>query len=133
MAFTYAQAQAMLAAAQAKAAELNLPVSISVLDAGGYEVAFARMDGAGLNTIETAHGKAYGVVLWNRPSAALREWAEARPVVFDAVKNLGLRTIVPGPGGLQIPGGGAIAVTGAPSGDDDVAIAQAGLAALGRS
>jgi uncharacterized protein GlcG (DUF336 family) len=132
MSISLEQAQAMVAHAIAKSEELGVQVSISVLDAGGNIVAFARMDGAALHTGPIATGKAYGTVFWGRPSAAIREWAETRAVVFDAIKNLGLHTVVPGPGGLPIPDGGAIGVAGAPSGDQDVEIAEVGLRSLTR-
>ena len=124
---TLTEAQALVARATAKAAELGIAVSVAVVDAGGYLVAFGRMDGAGLFTAEVAQGKAYGVVFLGCTSAEVRDLATARPPFFDAVKRLGLRTAIPSPGGLPVPGGGAIGVSGAANPDQDVEIAEAAL------
>lgn len=43
---SYEGAQRILAAAMAKAAEMKVPQCISIVDAGGHLLAFARMDGA---------------------------------------------------------------------------------------
>lgn len=40
------QAEKMIAAAKAKAVELNTKMNISIVDAGANILAFARMDGA---------------------------------------------------------------------------------------
>jgi glc operon protein GlcG len=120
-------AQAMVAGALARAAELNIRVSVAVLDGGGDLVAFARMDGAPGFTAEVSQGKAYGVLFTGRTSAELREMANTRPAMFDAIKNLGRRTLIPSPGGIPIPTGGAIGVSGAADPDQDVDVAQAGI------
>ncbi|MEI6405050.1 MAG: heme-binding protein [Actinomycetes bacterium] len=49
----------MIAAAQAKAIEINAPMSIAVLDAGANLLAFNRMDGAELAGPNLAIDKAY--------------------------------------------------------------------------
>ncbi len=130
MALSFAQAQKAVQQATARAAEMGIPVSVAVVDDGGYLLAFARMDGARLFSVEVSQGKAYGTVFLGRPSAEIRDMAGSRPQFFDAIKSLGLRTAVPSPGGVPIPGGGAIGVSGAANPDDDVAIAEAGLAGL---
>ena len=45
---TLTQAQALVDAAQQKAAEIDTLMNIAVVDTGGNLKAFARMDGAGL-------------------------------------------------------------------------------------
>ena len=117
----------MLAGAVARASELDLRVSVAVLDAGGNLVAFARMDGAPPFTADVAQGKAYGVLYTGRTSADLREMAASRPQFFDAIKGLGRRTLVPSPGGVAVPSGGAIGVSGAADPDQDVDVAQAAI------
>jgi uncharacterized protein GlcG (DUF336 family) len=120
-------AQAMVSAALARAAELNIRISVAVLDSSGDLRAFARMDGAPPFTAEVAQSKAYGVLFMGRTSAELREMANSRPPFFDAIKNLGRRTLVPSPGGIAIPSGGAIGVSGAADPDQDVDVAQAAI------
>jgi uncharacterized protein GlcG (DUF336 family) len=122
-------AQAMVAGALARAAELNIRVSVAVLDPGGNLVAFARMDGVPPFTVDVAQGKAYGVLFTGRTSAELREMASGRPQFFDAIKGLGRRTLIPSPGGIPIPSGGAIGISGAADPDQDVDVAKAAIAA----
>jgi uncharacterized protein GlcG (DUF336 family) len=130
MSITAGTAQALIAAALAHAAEKGHTISVAVVDSGGFLKAFARADQAGAYTADVALGKAYGVVFMDRSSADLRDLAEARPQFFDAVKNLGLRTLIPSPGGVPLPGG-AIGVSGAADPNEDVEIAMAAIAAAG--
>jgi uncharacterized protein GlcG (DUF336 family) len=121
-------ARALVDGALKQAEALGLKLSIAVLDAGGHLLAFARMDGAPPFTADVAQGKAYGVVFMNRTSAELREMASSRPQFFDAIKALGRRTVIPSPGGIPLPGGGAIGVSGAPDPNQDVEVAEAAIA-----
>jgi uncharacterized protein GlcG (DUF336 family) len=107
----------------------GLTVSVAVTDQAGYLKAFARADGASPLTVEVAQGKAYAVIFMGRTSAEVAKLADARPQFFQAVKNLGARTVIPSPGGLPIPGG-AIGVSGAADPDQDVEVARAALASL---
>jgi uncharacterized protein GlcG (DUF336 family) len=128
-----ATARALIDGGLAKAEELGLKVTITVLDAGGELVALVRMDGAPAYTTEVAQGKAYAVIFMQRTSAELREVANTRPQFFDAVKALGRRTVIPSPGGIPLPGGGAIGVSGAADPNQDVEVAEAAIAHLGHS
>ncbi|MBM4286095.1 MAG: heme-binding protein, partial [Deltaproteobacteria bacterium] len=49
----------VIAAARKKAAEIKVPMNIAVVDEGNNLVAFARMDGAWLGSINIAQNKAY--------------------------------------------------------------------------
>ena len=55
---SYEGAEKMLAAAIAKAREMKVPQCISIVDAGGHLLAFARMDGARPASATTALTKA---------------------------------------------------------------------------
>ena len=59
MTITASQIQAGLAAGLAKAAALNSPSSIAVVDAGRNLLGYIRMEGALLASIEISQGKAY--------------------------------------------------------------------------
>jgi hypothetical protein len=59
-----AQAQAVLTAAVKKATEIKIPQNIVVMDPAGHLVAFLRMDGAPLVSIDVAHKKARTVALF---------------------------------------------------------------------
>ena len=130
MSITADTAQALVVAGMAHAAKNGHAVSLAVVDSGGFLKAFARADKAGAYTADVAIGKAYAVVFMNRSSAELRDLAQARPQFFDAIKNLGLRTLIPSPGGVSLPGG-AIGVSGAADPEEDVEIAMAAIAAAG--
>lgn len=56
---TLAAAQAITAACQAKATALSLPMNIAVVDASLYLLAFARMPGAKLTSVDIAINKAF--------------------------------------------------------------------------
>jgi uncharacterized protein GlcG (DUF336 family) len=124
-------ARALIDGALAKARELGVNVSIAVLDSGGHLVAFQRMDGAPPFTADVAQSKAYGVTFMRRTSAELRDMANTRPQFFDAVKSLGRRTVIPSPGGIPLPQGGAIGVSGAADPNQDVVVAEAAISAAG--
>src|SRR6267143_3311322 len=124
-------ARALVDGALAKARVLGVNVSIAVLDSGGHLVAFQRMDSAPPFTADVAQSKAYGVIFMRRTSAELREMANARPQFFDAVKSLGRRTLIPSPGGIPLPKGGAIGISGAADPNQDVEVAEAAIAAAG--
>ena len=61
-------AQAVLAAAQRRAAEIGVPMDIAVVDDGGHLLAFARMDGAKLSSVEIAIGKAHAAAIRRKPT-----------------------------------------------------------------
>ena len=124
-----ATARALIDGALAKGRELQLRLSIAVLDSGGHLVAFQRMDGAPPFTADVAQSKAYGVIFMRRTSAELRDMANTRPQFFDAVKSLGRRTLIPSPGGIPLPDGGAIGISGAADPNQDVEVAEAAIAA----
>jgi uncharacterized protein GlcG (DUF336 family) len=63
---TLADAQRVVDAALQRARQNGVAVSVAVVDAGREPLAFARMDGALLVSIETAQGKAYTARSLNR-------------------------------------------------------------------
>jgi len=69
MTLTLALAEAIIAEAKKVVAEQNFPpVCISVLDAAAYPLAFARMDGTFLATIDIAERKAKTAALFQADS-----------------------------------------------------------------
>ena len=83
------QATRMLQGAMADARGKNYSMSFVILDAGGHVVASARMDGARLNTIEFARGKAYATAMTGRPSGALQESYANNPALWGNAATLG--------------------------------------------
>jgi len=128
IALTLTGAQAILSAAQAHATEIGVPECIAVVDAGGILLAFARMDGARIGSIDIALTKAISAATRKRPTA---DEGGGDPLV--GIKLALAATITQIGGGLPILiDGQTIGAIGVSSGTvpEDVAVAQAGLAAL---
>lgn len=123
-------AQAAVRHAQSKGWKIN----VAVVDRGGNMMAFLRMPGAYLHSIDIAIDKAYTSASFGFPT---RQWMPA--IGHDEGMKLGFsaqpRLIVFG-GGLPIKHGndwiGGIGVSGASESEDEEC-ARAGLAAIGIS
>ena len=76
MQITSSHARAVIAAGEAKADEIGVPMNIAVLDGGGHLKAFARMDGAVLGSIDIALKKAKTAVLFGMNSEAVGEFCK---------------------------------------------------------
>ena len=126
------QAQAIVAAAEKKAAEIDTKMDIAVVDAGANLKAFARMDGAWLGSIDIAIKKAKTSRFFDFPTGVIGELSQPGGPLFNIeVSNGGLITF---PGGLPIKNSdgdviGAIGVSGS-SVENDHTVAEAGVAAL---
>ena len=70
------QARRIIAAGEARAAEIGVPVNIAVLDAGVNLKAFGRMDGALLGSIDIALGKARTAALFGMRTEAIGEFCK---------------------------------------------------------
>jgi uncharacterized protein GlcG (DUF336 family) len=130
MTITLDAAQAMIERARAHATRIGVPMNIAVTDAGGHLLAFARMDGAILGSIEIALAKAKTSILFNGPSENLWDFCKpGGPAPATEYTNGGL---IPYAGGVALDdaGGaliGAIGVSGGlPAQDGEVARAAAG-------
>ena len=120
-------AQNALTAALAEAKKNNWLLSIAVVDPAGELLAFVRMDGAGISTIENALGKAKTAARFRRPSQVYDSVSKARPGLLT-FENM---TAVEGGVPITIDGVvvGAIGVSGAAS-TEDAQVARAGAAAV---
>lgn len=123
-----AHIKVMVAAAEAKEAELNVSVTICVVDESGNLLFLEKGESATLNTIQFAQKKARHAAFYGSPSKD----------AADTVKNGHMETMAypeffPNQGGLPIKVDGqllgGISASGAKS-EIDEAIAQAGLDAL---
>lgn len=132
MNLTLAQAEAAIAAAKIKAAALNTKMDISVVDAGSNLVAFARMDGAWIGSVDISFKKAKTAAWFTMDTAALSPLVQPGGSLYNIEhSNGGLITF---PGGVVIKNAagdviGAIGVSGS-SVENDHAVATAGAAAL---
>ncbi|HQW87195.1 MAG TPA: heme-binding protein [Flavobacteriales bacterium] len=129
---TAAAAAAATQAAVAKAEALGIRINVAVTDASGTLMAFLRMPGAFLHSIDIAIDKAYTAASFGFPTSA---WgaALANDELLRAGLNARPRLVLFG-GGLPIVEGGerigGIGVSGGSAEQDEVC-AAAGLAALG--
>lgn len=117
-----------LVAAVAKAEEIGVPQNIVIVDTSGVNLASIRMDGAKYLSIETATGKARFAASHNAPSG--NQSFEAGMIVGVATKG-GATNL---PGGLPIRFGGRLAGglgVGSGTGEQDLLVARAALAAIG--
>ena len=121
MSIDLAQAKAIIAAAHSKAIEVGKPITVVVVDSGGFPIASERMDGLG--------GRNAGC---QRPTRMLKNWADSQPIFFAQVSRMGHHPIVATDGGLTIKKNGQIiggvGVAGG-TGEDDQEIAVAALRA----
>lgn len=74
---TIGRATDVIKAAEGKAEEIDVPMCIAVVDHGANLVAFHRMDGAMLASVDIARGKAYTAVGLRMPTDELA--ADAQP------------------------------------------------------
>ena len=130
---TLAGAQAILAAAQRRAVEINMPMDIAVVDDGGHLFAFARMDGAKLSSVEIAIAKAHCAAIRRKPTGPVGAGDQVNLVLSLglAISSQGRQIPLRGGIPLEIEGVcvGAIGVSNG-SEDQDVDVAQAGVRAL---
>jgi uncharacterized protein GlcG (DUF336 family) len=130
MSLTLNTAQAMIERARAQATDIGVPMNIAVTDGGGHLLAFARMDGAILGSIDIALAKAKTSILFNGPSENLWDFCKpGGPAPATEYTNGGL---IPYAGGVAMNGDdggliGAIGVSGGlPEQDGEVARAAIG-------
>jgi uncharacterized protein GlcG (DUF336 family) len=129
---TLSGAKLMLQAAERKAKEMGLAMDIAVCDDGGNLLAFHRMDGAKITSIEVAIGKAFTAAATRLPTAKYGEVAApGKPAFGIHVSNPGKFMIFGGGLPFQV-GGEHLGGIGCSSGsvDEDTEVAQAGIDAL---
>ncbi len=131
MGMTLKQAEKMITAAKAKAMELDTKMNIAVVDAGANLVAFARMDGAWLGSLDIAIKKAKTARYFDMNTGEIGKLSQPGGALYNIEhSNHGLITF---PGGIPLKdaGGeiiGAIGVSGSTV-DNDHAVAAAGSGA----
>ena len=90
-------AKAMMAAAEAEAANNNWTVAIAIVDAAANLIMFERMDGVQTGSLAVAVGKARTAANFNRTSKALEEMVTGPRPGFMSVDG-----IVPIQGGVPV-------------------------------
>jgi uncharacterized protein GlcG (DUF336 family) len=129
---TLAAARRIIDAVEAAARDLRVALSVAVVDSGDQLVAFARMDGADLVSIELARNKAFSALMNRMPTRDLG------PVVQPGTEFYGYDSLAGGrmvvfAGGMPLERDGmlvgAVGVSGGSS-DEDQRAADAAVEAF---
>ena len=128
MNITLKQAEKMIAVAQQKSVELDTKMNIAIVDAGANLVAFARMDGAWLGSLDISIKKAKTARFFDMNTGIIGELSQPGGSLYNIEhSNGGLITF---PGGVPVKNAngeviGAIGVSGSTV-ENDHAVAEAG-------
>jgi len=129
---TQALAETVVKAAQAKAEEMGLTMSVAVVDESGNLVYFARGDTTSFITFETARGKAVAAAGFRRPTQDYEPHFQSHPAFWSSIA--GNLKLVPGPGGYPLTRNGVMiggVGCGGGLGGEDELCAEAGALAIG--
>jgi uncharacterized protein GlcG (DUF336 family) len=129
---TLKDAKRIIEAAEKKAEAIGQPMNIAVADSGGNLIAHVRMDGAWIGSIDISIKKAYTSRAFDIATKDLATHSQSGNQFFGIhASNDGKIMIFAGGIPLKQDGKvvGAIGVSGG-SGDQDHAVAEAGVAAL---
>ena len=132
MNITLKQAEQAIAAAKSKAVKIKTNMNITVVDAGSNLVAFARMDGAWIGSVDISNKKAKTAAWFTMDTAALSPLVQPGESLYNIEhSNGGLITF---PGGVVIKNEageiiGAIGVSGSTV-ENDHTVATAGALAV---
>ncbi len=132
MNITLEEAEKVVKAAKAKAKKLKVAMDIAVVDSGTNLVAFARMDGAWLGSIDISMKKARTARYFNMDSGAIGQLSQPGGPLYNIEHSNG--GLISFPGGVLIKNAkgeiiGAIGVSG-DSVENDHTVAQAGADAV---
>ena len=131
MAITQALSDAVLAAGQAKATEIGVPMNVAILDDGGNLKAFLRMDGALIGSIDIALKKARTSVLFGMNSEDVGEFCKPGGSSPGLEQTNGGLVVFAGGIPLRDAAGGLLGAVGVSGGAvaQDFAVAEAAAAA----
>ncbi len=132
MNITLTQAEKIISAAKEKSTAINTKMNIAIVDAGANLVAFARMDGAWLGSVDIAIKKAKTARFFDMNTGEIGGLSQPGGSLYNIEhSNNGLITF---PGGIPLKNAageiiGAIGVSGSTV-EHDHAVAEAGAAAI---
>jgi len=124
---THDGATRIIAAAVAKAEAMGIPQCIAVVDDGGNLLAFLRMDGAKFLSIESSIHKAVTAASLRVPTGSMSAEVDIKLAVTTGGKLVNLKGGVPIAVDGKVIGGIGV---GSGTGDQDLEVAKAGLAAV---
>lgn len=131
MNITLEQAEKAISVAKQKSTEIGTKMNIAIVDAGANLVAFARMDGAWLGSVDISIKKAKTARFFDMNTGAIGELSQPGKSLYNIEhSNNGLITF---PGGVPIKNNdgeiiGAIGVSGSTV-ENDHTVAEAGAIA----
>ena len=129
---TLASAMAAIEAARVKAEKLGVPSNIAVVDGGANLVAFIRMDGAWLGSIEIARNKAYTARAFDMSTKELGKISQPGDPAYGLAVSTDHKVAI-FPGGIPLKADGkvigAIGSSGGTPGQDHQ-VAEAGVEAF---
>lgn len=122
-------AAVVIAGARAKAIEINVPMCIAVTDEAGNLIAFERMDGGKITSINLAIDKSYTATGIQKSTQALHEVNQPGMPAHGIAATLAGRMVAVG-GGVPVMSEGVVVggigvSSGSPAQDHDVAQAGA--------
>jgi glc operon protein GlcG len=128
-------AEAVLSAAKEHAARIGVPMNIAIVDEGGHLIAFVRMDGAKISSIDIALNKAVAAAIRKQATGPARSGEEVNAMLSLSLAIGSHARQTPIRGGIPLEANdecvGAIGVS-AGTEDQDVEVARAGVSALGK-
>ena len=129
---TLSQAEKIIAGAKAKAEALDTKMNIAIVDAGANLLAFARMDGAWLGSLDISIKKAKTARFFDMNTGSIGELAQPGGPLYNIEHSNG--GLISFPGGIPIKNEqgeviGAIGVSGSTV-ENDHAVAEAGVKVL---
>jgi uncharacterized protein GlcG (DUF336 family) len=131
MYISQARCDAVLAAAEAKAAEIGVPMNVAILDAGSNLKAFLRMDGALIGSIDIALKKAKTSAVFGMNSETIGEFCKPGGTSPGLEQTNGGLVVFAGGIPLRDAAGDLIGAVGVSGGAvaQDFAVAEAAAAA----
>ncbi len=129
---TLDEARQVIAAAEKRAGEVGQPMNVAVVDQGNNLVAFARMEGAWLGSIDIAMNKAFTARAFDLPTIDLADNAQPGQQFYGIHASNGGKVMIFA-GGIPLKRGGevvgAIGVSGGTK-PQDQSVAEAGAAVI---
>ena len=127
---TLEEAQRIISAAEHRARQMGQPMNIAVMDAGRNLVAFHRMDGAWVASIDIAIDKAFTSAGRGLTTRKIGEMAQPGQPLFGINTTNGGRIVIFAGGIPLMRDGEAVGAIGVSGGtpDEDHEVAEAGVA-----
>ena len=132
MGISLVQAEKIISVAKSKSIELNTKMNIAIVDSGANLLAFARMDGAWLGSLDISIKKAKTARFFDMNTGVIGELSQPGGALYNIEHSNGGLITFPGGVPLKDANGniiGAIGVSGSTV-ENDHAVAEAGALAV---